>query len=181
MGPSKPAETAATPGASGPAGTTAEPTRSAAAQSRYRHLSEELRCLVCQNQSLADSNADLAADLRQQVYELIDSGRDDEQIKDYLVQRYGEFVLYRPRMSMANGLLWAGPFALLGVGALVWWTVQRRQRGAGAATPGGGTPTATAHAPHPGEPAAGGARVPRPGAAETARAEARERARRLLD
>lgn len=113
-----------------PAATTAPPPPplDAAGQARLRALSEELRCLVCQNQTLADSNADLAIDLRNQVQELIASGRTDTQIKDYLVERYGEFVLYKPPMQRNTALLWVGPFALLAGGALVWTMVQRRSR-----------------------------------------------------
>lgn len=94
---------------------------------RLKQLSAELRCLVCQNQSLADSNAELAVDLRNQVRDQIRAGRDDEQIKDYLVQRYGDFVLYRPRMSATTVLLWAGPFALLLLGGVVMWRYLRRR------------------------------------------------------
>ena len=109
---------------------------------RMKHLSEELRCLVCQNQSLADSNADLAQDLRLQVEELITRGLSDREIKDYLVQRYGDFVLYKPPVASYTWALWFGPFVLLGIGALAWWQVQRRSR-ARAATAGSsvGTPT----------------------------------------
>jgi cytochrome c-type biogenesis protein CcmH len=95
---------------------------------RYHRLAEELRCLVCQNQTLADSNAELAADLRHQVENQILAGRSDDEIKAYLVQRYGDFVLYRPPMQRNTWPLWLGPFALLLVGALVWWRVQRRAR-----------------------------------------------------
>lgn len=102
---------------------------------RYHRLAEELRCLVCQNQTLADSNADLAADLRHQVETMIQSGRSDDEIKAYMVQRYGDFVLYRPPMQRNTWLLWLGPFALLFVGALVWWRVQRRGRPATAPSP----------------------------------------------
>jgi cytochrome c-type biogenesis protein CcmH len=76
-------------------------------------LSNELRCLVCQNQTIADSNAELAVDLRNQVRKQISEGKSDREILDYMVQRYGEFVLYRPPLSYKTILLWAGPFALL--------------------------------------------------------------------
>ena len=99
---------------------------SAEAERRLKVLSEELRCLVCQNQTLADSNADLAVDLRNQVNELIASGRSDEQIKSFLVERYGDFVLYRPPVQNNTLLLWFGPFVLLLGGVLIWWLVQRR-------------------------------------------------------
>ncbi|MDD3448455.1 MAG: cytochrome c-type biogenesis protein CcmH [Gammaproteobacteria bacterium] len=87
-----------------------------AKEQRYRKLSEELRCLVCQNQNLADSNADLAKDLRNQVYNMIQAGKSDREIVDYMVARYGEFVLYRPPMQTNTVLLWVGPFALLLIG-----------------------------------------------------------------
>ena len=92
---------------------------------RFRHLASELRCLVCQNQTLEDSNAPLARDLREEVARLMASGRDDGQIKAYLVDRYGEFVLYRPSVSARNGLLWFGPFLLLILGAVAWWRLGR--------------------------------------------------------
>lgn len=99
-----------------------------AEQQRLKKLSEELRCLVCQNQTLADSNADLAVDLRRQVESMIASGRSDREIRDYMVQRYGDFVLYRPPVQGNTLALWLGPFAMLGGGALIWWLVQRRSR-----------------------------------------------------
>jgi cytochrome c-type biogenesis protein CcmH len=92
---------------------------------RFRKLASELRCLVCQNQTLEDSNAPLAQDLREEVARLMASGRDDRQIKEYLVDRYGEFVLYRPALSVRNALLWFGPFLLLFAGALAWWRLGR--------------------------------------------------------
>lgn len=97
-------------------------------RARYHRLSEELRCLVCQNQTLADSNADLAADLRRQVETMILAGRSDDEIKHFMVERYGDFVLYRPPMQRNTWLLWLGPFVLLAVGALAWWRIQRRGR-----------------------------------------------------
>ena len=95
---------------------------------RLKKLESELRCLVCQNQTLADSNADLAADLRKEVRELAMSGKTDDQIKQYLVARYGDFVLYKPPVKPTTWLLWFGPFAMLGIGAVVWWGVMRRRR-----------------------------------------------------
>ena len=93
---------------------------------RFRRLAGELRCLVCQNQSLVDSNAPLAQDLREEVVKLMAGGRDDGQIKSFLVERYGEFVLYRPAVSMRNALLWFGPFLLLMIAAIVWMRLGRR-------------------------------------------------------
>ncbi|MCV4690726.1 cytochrome c-type biogenesis protein CcmH, partial [Escherichia coli] len=77
-------------------------------------LGEELRCLVCQNQNIADSHADLALDLKKQLREQIAAGRTDDEIKTYMVERYGDFVLYRPPLKATTVLLWAGPFVLLG-------------------------------------------------------------------
>lgn len=94
---------------------------------RFRHLASELRCLVCQNQTLEDSNAPLAQDLREEVARLMAGGQDDQQIKRYLVDRYGEFVLYRPAVSARNALLWFGPFLLLLGGAIAWWRLGRRR------------------------------------------------------
>lgn len=96
-------------------------------EQRYRKLSEELRCLVCQNQNLADSNADLAKDLRHQVYNMIEAGKSDTEIIDYMVSRYGEFVLYRPPLQTNTVLLWAGPFVLL-LGGLAGLAVFVRRR-----------------------------------------------------
>jgi cytochrome c-type biogenesis protein CcmH len=76
-------------------------------------LGEELRCLVCQNQNIADSNADLAVDLKNQLREQIAQGRTDGEIRDYMVARYGDFVLYSPPLKATTVLLWAGPFVLL--------------------------------------------------------------------
>lgn len=98
----------------------------AALAARYQQLATELRCLVCQNQSLADSHADLAQDLRNEVYRLLNTGRSDQEIVDFLVARYGEFVLYRPPVSPITGLLWFGPALLLGLAGWVWWRIGRR-------------------------------------------------------
>lgn len=82
-------------------------------------ISEELRCLVCQNQTIADSHAELAVDLKNQVREKIEQGMSDKEIIDYMVQRYGDFVLYRPPFKATTWLLWVGPFLLL-IGGLVF-------------------------------------------------------------
>jgi cytochrome c-type biogenesis protein CcmH len=92
-------------------------------------IAEELRCLVCQNESLAGSRADLANDLRREVRGLIKQGKTDAEIKDYLVSRYGDFVLYRPPVKSTTWLLWAGPFVLLVVGIAVLITYLRRRGG----------------------------------------------------
>jgi cytochrome c-type biogenesis protein CcmH len=98
---------------------------------RYKQLTEELRCLVCQNQNLADSNAALARDLRSQVYTMVQRGDSDGRIVDYMVARYGDFVLYRPRLRANTLLLWGGPFVLLGVGlSAMLLTIRKRTRAA---------------------------------------------------
>ena len=84
-----------------------------AMQQRYLALINEFRCMQCQNEALADSNVSLAADLRLEVHDLIKSGKSDDEIRDYLVARYGEFILFRPRMSWRNAWLWAAPGVLL--------------------------------------------------------------------
>lgn len=101
-----------------------------ALEQRVAALSAELRCLVCQNQSLADSHAELAIDLKNQVREMMVRGLTDDQIKEYLTQRYGDFVLYRPPVRASTWLLWAGPFLLLvaGVYGLVRVMAARRAR-----------------------------------------------------
>ncbi|MGI9335444.1 MAG: cytochrome c-type biogenesis protein [Gammaproteobacteria bacterium] len=101
---------------------------------RYRVLTAELRCLVCQNQNLADSDADLAGDLRRQVHEMLQRGETDAAIVDYMVQRYGEFVLYKPPLRPATALLWGAPL-LLGAGglALLAYLLRRRATSAGPA------------------------------------------------
>jgi len=103
---------------------------------RLKRLESELRCLVCQNQTLADSNADLADDLRREVRTLALAGKSDDEIKTYLVARYGDFVLYNPPMKPVTWMLWFGPFALLAGGGAAWWVVlRRRARAAGSAAP----------------------------------------------
>ena len=98
-------------------------------EQRVKALAHELRCLVCQNQTIADSNADLAIDLRTQIREQIQAGKTDRQIKDYMVARYGDFVLYRPPVQSNTVLLWIAPFVLLvgGVGVLFWYLSKRRK------------------------------------------------------
>ena len=86
---------------------------------RVKRLTGELRCVVCQNQTLADSNAPLALDLKRQIKDQLAQGASDAQVIDYLVQRYGDFVLYRPPVKPATWLLWFGPFAML-VGGLAF-------------------------------------------------------------
>ncbi len=98
------------------------------AEARLKALAVELRCLVCQNQTLADSNAPLAEDLRREVREMIAKGMSDPEIIDFLVERYGDFVLYRPPLRAATTLLWIGPFLLLIVGGTVLILALRRRQ-----------------------------------------------------
>ena len=103
-------------------------------EQRYQLLIKELRCLVCQNQNLADSNADLAKDLREKTYQMIKAGSSDGDIIEYMVNRYGDFVLYRPPLKWSTVVLWIGPFVLLLIG--LWWLVSLiRQRQKQPATP----------------------------------------------
>ena len=101
--------------------------RDAAEEARFRELAAELRCVMCQNQSLADSNAQIAHDLRLQVLDLMREGKSDAEIKDYLVARYSDFVLYDPPVRPATWLLWFGPALLLVGGAIVVVVVVRRR------------------------------------------------------
>lgn len=99
------------------------------AEARLKALAVELRCLVCQNQTLADSNAPLAEDLRREVREMIAKNMSDQEIIDFLVERYGDFVLYRPPLRVTTTLLWIGPFLLLAIGgAALILAVRRRQK-----------------------------------------------------
>jgi len=97
-------------------------------EQRLMNLATELRCLVCQNQSLADSHADLAIDLRNQVREQMKAGKTDDEIRTWLTQRYGDFVLYRPPVRSTTALLWVGPFLLLLVGLVGLGLYLRRRR-----------------------------------------------------
>ena len=99
-------------------------------ENRIRHLEEKLRCLVCQNQSLADSNAELAGDLRKQVRDQVAAGRSDDEIVAYLVQRYGDFVLYEPPFKATTALLWVGPFLLFAAAVGFLLVAVRRRRNA---------------------------------------------------
>lgn len=86
-------------------------------EQRFQHLARQLRCLVCQNESLADSSADLARDLRQEVFEQMRQGKSDDEIKRYLTDRYSDFVLYNPPLRGGTALLWFGPLLVLAIGA----------------------------------------------------------------
>jgi len=100
-------------------------------EKRVMALAEELRCLVCQNQTLAESNAPLAEDLRKQVREKMREGKSDKEVVDFLVERYGDFVLYRPPLKGTTFLLWFGPLLLLATGFVVLLRRVQRRRGAG--------------------------------------------------
>jgi cytochrome c-type biogenesis protein CcmH len=95
-------------------------------QAQFDHLLRELRCLVCQNQDLSDSNAPLALDLRQQVYEMVNQGQSDGEIRDYLTDRYGDFILFKPPVKAITALLWFGPLAFLLLGFMIFWRSARR-------------------------------------------------------
>jgi cytochrome c-type biogenesis protein CcmH len=94
----------------------------------YTNLIEELRCLVCQNQNIADSNADLAKDLRRQVHEMVSAGKTEQDVIDYMVQRYGDFVVYKPQFQMKTWLLWLGPGVFIVIGFIVAIIYAKRNR-----------------------------------------------------
>ena len=100
-----------------------------ALEARVMQVAAELRCLVCQNQTIADSNAELAVDLRNQVREQMRQGRSDDAIRSYMVERYGDFILYRPPVKASTALLWFGPLVLVvgGIGGLMLYVRQRRR------------------------------------------------------
>jgi cytochrome c-type biogenesis protein CcmH len=94
-------------------------------QAAYESLTSELRCLVCQNQTIADSNAELAADLRRQVYEMLQQGQTPEEIIAFMTARYGDFVLYKPPFKIKTSVLWLGPLVFLSIGLLmVFWLIR---------------------------------------------------------
>jgi cytochrome c-type biogenesis protein CcmH len=96
-------------------------------QARYEDLTQQIRCLVCQNEAIADSGAPLAADLRREVRRMIAAGQSDAEVKDFLLARYGDFVLYRPRFQATTAVLWLAPALLvLLVGLTIWRVVRRR-------------------------------------------------------
>ena len=100
-----------------------------AKEQQFRHLTEELRCPKCQNQNIADSSAPLAQDLRQKIYEMMQQDRNDQEIKDYLVQRYGDFITYRPPLKPITWLLWFGPFVLMiAIAFILRWWIRKRNR-----------------------------------------------------
>lgn len=99
-----------------------------ATRERFQTLAAELRCPKCQNQNIADSNSPIAEDLRSELHRMLDNGANDEQIVDFMVTRYGEFVLYRPRMTKQTYLLWYGPAALLLIGVVVVFLVSGKRK-----------------------------------------------------
>jgi cytochrome c-type biogenesis protein CcmH len=107
----------------------------AAEERRFRALVSELRCVMCQNQSLSDSNAQIAHDLRREVLDLMRAGKSDAEVRDFLVARYGEFVLYRPKMTAKTWLLWLGPALLLLVGGVVIARIVRKRSDHGTVAP----------------------------------------------
>jgi cytochrome c-type biogenesis protein CcmH len=96
-------------------------------QARYEALTHELRCMQCQNESLADSPVDLAADLRREVRDLLLAGKSDDEIRDWMAARYGDFILFRPRYSVRNAWLWGAPAVLLLIGAWAGWRIIRQR------------------------------------------------------
>lgn len=103
------------------------PFQDAAEEARFRALAAELRCVLCQNQSLADSNAAIAQDLRREVFDLMRRGKTDDEIKVFLTERYTDFVLYKPRMEPRTWLIWFGPAAVLLAGAIAVVVIVRRR------------------------------------------------------
>ena len=100
-------------------------------QKTYELINSELRCLVCQNQTIADSNAELAADLRRQVFEMLQQGKSKNEIIQFMTERYGDFVLYNPPLKTKTALLWLGPIAFLLVGfAMIFWFVRHKKKAA---------------------------------------------------
>jgi cytochrome c-type biogenesis protein CcmH len=93
----------------------------ASQQQQFQGLINQLRCMVCQNQNLADSNADLAKDLRRQVYEMVLANKSDQEIKQYMISRYGDFILFKPPFKIQTMVLWLAPFLFLLIGLLILW------------------------------------------------------------
>jgi len=94
----------------------------------YHELTDELRCLVCQNQNIAGSNAELAVDMRRKTYEMVSAGQSKQQVADYMADRYGDFVLYKPPFKASTAVLWIGPFIILAVSIWLMLRVIRNRR-----------------------------------------------------
>lgn len=103
------------------------PLETAKQDAQFHHLLKELRCLVCQNQDLADSNAGLAKDLRDEVYNLVKSGKSDSEIIAYLTARYGDFILFKPPVKAITALLWFGPALFMVLGLFIFWNTCLRR------------------------------------------------------
>jgi cytochrome c-type biogenesis protein CcmH len=114
-----------------------------AQQAAYEHLTNEVRCLVCQNQTIADSTAPLAVDLRREIRRMLEAGQSEEQIKTFLLERYGDFVLYRPRWQTSTAMLWLAPGLLLLIGAAALWRIIARRTALPIPTEDGDPPSAT--------------------------------------
>ena len=110
------------------------PFKDHAQELRFQHLTHQLRCPMCQNETLADSNAPIARDLRNQIFRLMQQGKSDDEIKQYLVARYSDYILYDPPLKPGTALLWFGPLAILLGGAGVVWAAIRKRRREGAET-----------------------------------------------
>lgn len=116
-------------GAAATAPSTAQPLfADVAIETRLAHLSRELRCVVCQNEALSESPAELAGAMRQEIRDLMKAGKTDQEVLDFLTSRYGDFVLFRPPFKPVTYLLWVGPFLFLGFGVLVWFVALRARR-----------------------------------------------------
>jgi cytochrome c-type biogenesis protein CcmH len=105
------------------------PFADAVTQSRYEQLIHEFRCLVCQNETVADSNANLAGDFRRQIHAMVAAGESDQQIRDYMVARYGDFILYKPPVQSSTWLLWGGPFLVLAIALIAASRIIKRRAG----------------------------------------------------
>ncbi|MEX0617512.1 MAG: cytochrome c-type biogenesis protein [Pseudohongiellaceae bacterium] len=105
-------------------------------QQRFRNLSDELRCPMCQYANLSSSTGGVAEDLRREIYLMIMEGRTDEEIEQFMFERYGEFIFFRPRFNPSTYLLWFGPLIFLLIGALVAWAILRKSRGTTVASSG---------------------------------------------
>jgi cytochrome c-type biogenesis protein CcmH len=128
---SEPASTAANTPASTPATapSMAQPLHAdEVIETRMTRLSRELRCVVCQNEALSESPADLANAMRQEIRDLMKAGKTDQEVISFLTSRYGDFVLFRPPFKPLTYLLWVGPFLFLGLGVLIWWVALRARR-----------------------------------------------------